>query len=68
MTSRIFQVEGMSCDGCEQNVIDELSLLEGVSEIEADHTSDRVEVQADSGVEDDEIESAIEVAGYEVVG
>lgn len=68
MVQRTFQVEGMACDGCEQNVIDELSTIEGVSEISPDHSSDKVSVEAEDGVDDTVLVSAIEKAGYEVVG
>jgi len=59
-------VTGMSCTGCEQNVENALQNVEGVTRIEADNESDSVEVVTDDGVDDDEIHSAIEQAGYEV--
>jgi len=60
-------VTGMSCTGCEQNVENALQNLEGVTQIDADNESDSVEVVADDDV-DEEVHSAIEQAGDEVVG
>lgn len=58
----------MSCTGCEQNVENALQNLEGVTQIDADSESDSVEVVADDDVDDAEVHSAIERAGYEVAG
>jgi copper chaperone len=56
----------MSCNGCEQNVKNALRNLDGVDRIEADHEADTVELVAEDGVADDDIEAAIEDAGYDV--
>lgn len=56
----------MSCTGCEQNVANALTNLEGVNRVEADHEDDTVAVVADDSVGDDDIRAAIEGAGYEV--
>lgn len=66
MESQSFTVTGMSCGGCESNVEENLTTLSGVSEVEADHESDSVEVVADSDVSTDDITAAIEDAGYDV--
>ncbi len=68
MVARSFNVDGMSCNGCEQNVIEGLSGIDGVSEIEANHGTGSVEVEADSSVDDGTLVDAIETAGYDVVG
>jgi len=67
MGRKTLSVTGMSCGGCEQNVTDALEALDGVDSVEADNESDTVEVVADESVSDDEIRTAIEDAGYEVV-
>lgn len=58
-------VEGMSCSGCEDRVTTAAKNVEGVRRAEADHESDRVELTADAGLED-EIRRAIHDAGYDV--
>lgn len=67
MTRQTIQVTGMSCGGCEQNVEDAISDLPGVTDVTADHGDDSVAVVHGSEVDDTEIHSAIEAAGYEVV-
>jgi copper chaperone len=56
-------VTGMSCGGCEQNVEDALSALDGVVSAEANHESDRVVIEG--SVSDTDARAAIEDAGYE---
>lgn len=66
MERRTISVSGMSCDGCEQNVKNALQNVEGVSRVEADHEAETVEFVAEDGVADDDVEAAIENAGYDV--
>lgn len=57
-------VEGMSCGGCESNVENAVSQLEGAHDVSADHEADSVAVTGEPGLEDD-IEQAVHDAGYE---
>ncbi|MEF8842341.1 MAG: heavy metal-associated domain-containing protein [Haloarculaceae archaeon] len=66
MERKTISVTGMSCNGCEQNVKNALQNLDGVNRIEADHEVDTVELVAEGDVADDDIEAAIESAGYDV--
>jgi len=66
MERETISVTGMSCNGCEQNVENALQNVEGVSRVDADHEGDTVEVVAEDGVADEDIEAAIEDAGYDV--
>ena len=66
MERKTLSVAGMSCGGCEQNVTNALTNLDGVNRVEADHEDDSVEVVADDSVSDDDVRAAIEQAGYEV--
>jgi len=60
-------VEGMACTGCEENVTNAVSGVDGVQRVEADHESGSVSVTADEENRDD-VEAAIHDAGYEVPG
>ncbi|MFB6281576.1 MAG: heavy-metal-associated domain-containing protein [Haloferacaceae archaeon] len=66
MERRTIPVTGMSCDGCERNVENALRTVDGVTRVDADHEADTVEVVADDGVADGDVEAAIESAGYDV--
>ena len=65
MEQTTLDVTGMACGGCEQNVEDALADLDGVSRVAADHEDGTVEVAVD-GVSDDDVQAAIEAAGYDV--
>lgn len=67
MTQTTLAVDGMSCGGCEQNVVDALAELDGVDSSDADHESGEVVVEHDPSVADEgTIGETIEDAGYEV--
>lgn len=59
-------VEGMSCGHCEKAVKGALGELEGVSKVEVNLETKKVEVEGENLV-DSEIKEAIEEAGYDVV-
>ncbi|WP_262181182.1 heavy-metal-associated domain-containing protein [Haloarcula laminariae] len=67
MERKTISVTGMSCNGCEQNVETALRNLDGVNRVEADHDDDTVDVVLEDEVSDDEVNAAIEQAGYDVV-
>jgi len=67
MTNAIFNVPGMSCGHCKAAVEGELSRLSGVEFSNADFEKDTVEVRYDEDrVTTEELEGAIEEAGYSV--
>lgn len=59
-------VEGMSCGHCEKAVKNALNELEGVSKVEVELSTKKVEVEGE-GLNDLLIKGAIEDAGYELV-
>ena len=62
-----FDVEGMSCAGCEGNVSEALNDLQGVESVNADHDDGTVSVAYEETKTDAaEMTDAIEGAGYEV--
>jgi copper chaperone len=67
MERKTISVTGMSCSGCEQNVEAALRNLDGVSRVDADHEADTVDVVLEDEVSDDDVNGAIEQAGYDVV-
>ena len=62
--TRTLNVEGMSCAGCEQTVVDSLSELDGVEGASADNETGVVAVEGEAS--DETVRTAIEEAGYEV--
>jgi mercuric ion transport protein len=64
-----FDVEGMTCTGCESSVAKSLENLEGVAQANASHERGKATVSFDkSMVTVREMEEAIESRGYRVKG
>lgn len=67
MTELIYRVAGMTCQHCANAITEEVSAVAGVSGVTVDLEAKTVLV-AGAAVDDDAVRSAIDEAGYEVVG
>jgi copper chaperone len=68
MTSKIINVEGMSCDHCRMTVSKAVSALQGVGSVEVSLENNTVNVEFDeSRLPLEAITQAIEAQGYNVV-
>lgn len=65
MATHTYQVEGMTCGHCELSVQEEISEIEGVVTVHADHKTGEVTVEGE-GFNDDQIAAAVDEAGYEL--
>jgi copper chaperone CopZ len=65
-TTTTYQVTGMTCGHCVASVTEEVSAVPGVTGVQVDLASGRVEVTADGALDDDAVVAAVEEAGYEV--
>ncbi|MFP5225728.1 MAG: heavy-metal-associated domain-containing protein [Actinomycetota bacterium] len=63
--TKVFEVEGMTCGGCEQSVTRAISALPGVEKVNASHQAKKVEVEGSADPQ--QIADAITDAGYEVL-
>lgn len=61
-------VEGMSCMHCVKHVEDALKEIKGVSDVKVDLKGKNALVDMDESVTDEQLKSAVEDAGYDVVG
>ncbi|MFA9371136.1 MAG: cation transporter [Labilibaculum antarcticum] len=60
-------VTGMTCTGCENTIKNGLQQIDGVLEVEASHTSGKVNVKVEKNkLKREEIEQQIETIGYHV--
>jgi copper chaperone CopZ len=62
------QVEGMDCDGCEESIRKAVGQVQGVESVSASHSSGKVQVVFAGESDEAGVRTAIEDAGYEVVG
>lgn len=67
MTKKIL-IEGMSCEHCVNHVKEALSELNGVTSVDVNLNSKSAILEAAQDVKDEEIKSAVDEVGYEVVG
>jgi len=61
-------IEGMSCSHCVSHAKEALSEFEGVTAVNVNLESKTAILESLSDIEDEAIKSAVEDAGYEVVG
>lgn len=68
METKVFTIQGMSCDHCKQAVTNALTDLSGVNSVEVDLEGGKATVAYDPGQTNEaDMKKAIEEAGYEVV-
>jgi copper ion binding protein len=63
MSTTTYQVTGMTCGHCVQAVTTEVSAIDGVTEVQVDLESGRVEVTGED-VTEDAVRAAVDEAGY----
>lgn len=61
-----YTVTGMTCAHCVQAVSTEVGKLPGVTRVEVDLDSGRVDVTSDQPLSDEAVRAAVDEAGYEV--
>jgi copper chaperone CopZ len=62
------RVDGMDCGGCEESISRAVSRIQGVEAVTADHQTGMVQVAFSGQADEQGVRTAIEDAGYEVVG
>lgn len=65
MSTTEFQVTGMSCGHCEKAITDEVSQIDGVTDITVSAADGTLVVTASAPVDDAVIIAAVDEAGYE---
>ena len=63
-----YQVTGMSCGHCESAVREELSALEGVTDVTASAKTGQVTVTSTRPLDEAAVRAAVDEAGYQLVG
>ncbi|MEY2773496.1 MAG: hypothetical protein RJB51_917 [Actinomycetota bacterium] len=61
------KVSGMTCGHCVSAVTMELSLLPSVTEVDVDLESGQVTITSDAALEQAQLATAVDEAGYELV-
>jgi copper chaperone CopZ len=63
-----FEVDGMTCDGCETSVRNAVGQLPGVARVAASHSARQIVVTFVSEADEAAVREAVEDAGYDFVG
>jgi len=67
MTEKVLEVRGMTCNHCKASVTTALSRLAGVSRVEVDLATGRVQVDYDAAkLDESALRQAIEEVGFDV--
>jgi copper chaperone len=65
-TTTTITVTGMTCDHCVRAVRDEVSAIQGVTNVEVDLASGRVTIEAATELDPAAVAAVVDEAGYEV--
>lgn len=64
----VINVEGMTCEGCESAIQNNLSKMSGVVSIKASHTAQEVVIEYDAGlISLEKLQDEIKVTGYKII-
>ncbi|WP_328364181.1 cation transporter [Streptomyces sp. NBC_00445] len=63
-----YKVSGMSCGHCEGAISGEISELPGVSSVKAVASTGEVTVTSEAALDDEAVRTAVDEAGFELVG
>ena len=68
MSTATYTVSGMTCEHCVASVTEELSELDGVTEVAVDLSTGAVTVASSAHLDPAAVKAAVDEAGYELVG
>jgi len=67
MAEVTYVVSGMSCEHCVRSVTEEVSEIDGVSDVNVELTSGKVTVTSEAELSTQAVRNAVAEAGYELV-
>lgn len=67
MSTTTFEVSGMTCSHCANSVSTEVGRIAGVTQVQVDVESGRVNVTSETPLDTVVVAQAVEEAGYELV-
>ncbi|MBF6060582.1 heavy-metal-associated domain-containing protein [Nocardia terpenica] len=66
MATSTYTVTGMTCDHCVSAVQQEIGRIDGVTGVEVDLSTGRVQVESAAPISDAAVTAAVDEAGYQV--
>ncbi|BAH55739.1 MULTISPECIES: heavy-metal-associated domain-containing protein [Rhodococcus] len=68
MSTTTATVTGMTCGHCVSSVREEIGSIPGVTGVDVDLASDRVDIDSDTPIEQEALAQAVDEAGYQLAG
>ncbi|MFW5417149.1 heavy-metal-associated domain-containing protein [Nocardiopsis sp. CNT-189] len=68
MAATTITVTGMTCEHCVRSVKEEVSEIPGVTSVDVDLGSGRVDIASSEPIPGERLRAAIDEAGYEIAG
>jgi len=68
MSESTYTVTGMTCNHCVASVTEEISEIDGVTDVAVDLPTGAVKVTSTKPIDDTAIRAAVEEAGYQLAG
>jgi len=68
MDRNTYTVSGMTCAHCVMSVTEEITAIDGVTDVAVDLPTGAVAVTSDHPLDEGQVRAAVEEAGYELVG
>jgi copper chaperone CopZ len=68
MDRHTYTVSGMTCAHCVMSVTEEITAIDGVTDVAVDLPTGAVAVTSDHPLDEGQVRAAVEEAGYELVG
>ncbi len=66
MSEQTYTVTGMTCEHCVRSVTEEISEIDGVTEVDVDLPTGKVTVRASKDLDVADVRGAVQEAGYEL--
>jgi copper chaperone CopZ len=67
MVTATYTVQGMTCGHCAAAVIEEVTQIAGVRDVQVDLPAGRVTVSSEEALDHAQVSAAVDEAGYELV-
>ena len=68
MSNTTYTVTGMTCSHCVSSVTEEISGIDGVTDVAVDLPTGAVTVTSSKPLDDADVQAAVEEAGYQLAG
>jgi copper chaperone len=68
MSENTYTVTGMTCGHCVASVTEEISEIDGVTDVAVDLPTGAVTVTSTKSLDDGDVRAAVEEAGYQLAG